>query len=429
MSHALVVLGASPETSAACVDARLAFRGFDGVEDAAESIPGNVVLVELPGPERVATIAAMGAAWVVSIVDDAAEAVRALAAGADEVIVRPVRVTDLVLRTEPRRDFRRVARGVAHELNNLLSVIGGCASFLGAELPEDDPLRRDVTHIQRAAQQAESLARRLLALGRREVRKATEVDLADLLRSMRPALRRALGAHILLRIDARAVPTVRIDRESFEQILLELATQMHQSMPGGATVSIRTSPRTIDADTAARHGIAASEYVSLSITAPRLPRIAFVSAEVGKAGGCVLVEETAMSILLAPSEEMPKLSAPATLLLVDDDPVVRNVVRRSLEQAGFTVLAAAGPAEAVELAERHDGEIDVLLTDVLMPGMNGMQLARCVEQFRASISVVYMTGHAAMVRSLGSATVLPKPIDPHELIATLQAVLATRVSR
>jgi CheY-like chemotaxis protein len=430
---ALLLLGASTETVASCVEAQLAFRTIAAVEDAPAA--GSVIVVEL-GSADIAAIVALDPAWVVAIIDDPGEGARALAAGADEVILRPVRANDLLLRTEPRRDLRRTARHVAHELNNLLSVIGGCARFLGGELEERDPLRREAAHIERASQQAEALARRLLALGRRKRRSVVEVDLAETLKAARATLRRSLGAQLLLRLDAREVPRVRLEPEPFEQLLLELATQVRDAVHGGGTVAVSTSLRTIDAGTAAREGIPAGTYVSLGMAAPALPRTGMLSAEIGRVGGFVLIEGNALAILLPPIEtadtadtKEAKSNGAATVLLVDDDPLVRNGVRRDLERAGFTVVAAAGPAEALELAERHEGELDVLLTDLLMPGMNGLQLARCIEQLRESIAVVYMTGQSAMAVSLGSSIVLHKPIEPQALIASIRRVSRREKSR
>lgn len=362
----------------------------------------------------------------------------------------------------------RLAGGLAHDLNNILSVITGCASFMANGLRGGDPLQGDVRRILDAAGRAEALARQLLAFSRRQVLRPSAVDLGDVVRSLERLLARVLGEHVLFRVRTGSdVPSVFVDVGQIEQVVLNLATHARDSMPSGGTLSVETTERLLDDELARREGLVPGRYAALIVrdTGPGIERdalahvfepfyrhdaggdagllLASVYGIVRQSGGAVLVSSsrgrgTEFTVLLPPApasvgESTRPMPGGATILVVEDDPTVREVIVRSLDSAGYRTLQAASPADALERLEQHEGAIDLLLTDVVMPGMSGVQLARAIEPIQPDMRVLFVTGFlddtALRLGLPANAALVPKPFTPLALVRRVAEVLEGREER
>jgi len=361
----------------------------------------------------------------------------------------------------------RLAGGLAHDFNNILSVVSGCASFIAAALRAEDPILEDVQRILEASSRAESLTRQLLAFSRRQVLRPVAVDLGNVVRGLQRMLVRLLGEHVLLRIDTPPdLPRVRVDIGQIEQVVLNLATNARDWMGAGGTITIATATRTVDAPLGAREGIEPGLYAALIVTdtgpgladddvarvfEPFFRRdapgdngllLASVYGIVQQSGGAVLAESepgrgTTFTVFLpadttvsAPPSESSSRDR-ATILIVEDDPSVRYVLKRVLDEVGYRTLTADGPEEALAIVERHGEAIDLLLTDVVMPRMSGPQLARCLEPLQPRMRVLYVTGYLddttlRLGLAVSGAAIVHKPFVPTTLVRRISEMLDSR---
>jgi PAS domain S-box-containing protein len=314
----------------------------------------------------------------------------------------------------------RLAGGIAHDFNNLLTGITGYASLLLERAGADTELARDLGEIKRAADRAAELTKQLLAFGRRQVLKPRPLDLNTVLAEVGGLLQRLLGDHVELELlPGAGLGTVRADPGQIEQVIVNLAVNASDAMPDGGRLSIETRNaddgcvELVVADT----GIGMDESTLSQIFEPFFSTrnegvglgLASVHGIVNQSGGAVTVVSTpgAGSVftvrlprILEVAQEpaaVPEAEARPgceTILLVEDEDVVRDLTRRVLERQGYTVLACADGIEAIALAERDDRLIDLLLTDVVMPGLRGYEVARQVAASRPGIKVLYMSGYA-----------------------------------
>jgi signal transduction histidine kinase/ActR/RegA family two-component response regulator len=362
----------------------------------------------------------------------------------------------------------RLAGGVAHDFNNLLTVILSHAHLAEAELREGDPLRELVAPIREAAQRASTLTRQLLAFARRQVIQPRVVDLGVVVRDMSGLLQRVLGETIAVRSElADGLWPVRIDVGQLEQVLVNLAVNARDAMPGGGRLTIGAVNEPVAADGAARHGVASGDWVRLSVAdtghgmdAETLRRafepffttkgergtglgLATCHGIVQQAGGRIRVESApgagATFHLLLPRHTGAATAEPArpvrtlplsraTVLVLEDEDSVRATAVRSLQRVGYRVLAAANGAEALRIADEA-GRIDLLFTDVVLPGMGGREVAERLVAQQPGLRVLFATGYvddetllAAAVE--GAATVLHKPYTPDALALRVSDVLA-----
>jgi PAS domain S-box-containing protein len=351
----------------------------------------------------------------------------------------------------------RLAGGVSHDFNNLLTAIRGYAS-LALERAEDPELVGDLEEIRRAADRAADLTRQLLAFGRRQVLQPHTIDLDDVVGGVETMLRRLLGehVHVQLRLDPDA-GSVLADPGQVEQVLVNLAVNGRDAMPDGGTLTISTSAverggrrfvalevadtgAGMDAETRAR---AFEPFFTTRQDGVGLG-LATVYGIVTQSGGEVEVASepgrgSTFTVLLPRTEveaPRPEPSAPETptdgsetVLLVEDEDVVRTLVHRVLEQHGYVVLACHDGRQAIELAENYDGDIHVLLTDVVMPGLRGHEVADAVAATRPGIRVVYMSGYAdetLLGRAAdGRSTFLEKPFSNAALARRVREALGT----
>ena len=330
------------------------------------------------------------------------------------------RLESELLSAQKLESLGRLAGGVAHDFNNLLTGIIGYASLLLERTNGDAELERDLGEIKRAADRAAELTKQLLAFGRRQVLKPRPLDLNSVLGEVGGLLQRLLGDHVeLALLPAPELGIVRADPGQIEQVIVNLAVNASDAMPHGGRLSIATrnagdgAVELVVADT----GIGMDEQTLARIFEPFFTTrdegvglgLASVYGIVHQSGGEVTVESTPgtgsvftvrLPRILEPAAELPPApeheTGPGseTILLVEDEDVVRDLTRRVLERQGYTVLACADGEEAIALAKRDDRRIHLLLTDVVMPGLRGYEVARLVAASRPEIKILYMSGYA-----------------------------------
>ena len=348
----------------------------------------------------------------------------------------------------------RLAGGVAHDFNNLLTGITGYATLLLEREQGDPELRRDLGEIVRAAERAAELTKQLLAFGRRQLLKPRALDLRAVVADLRPLLERLLGEDVVLEVrDAQELGTVRADPGQIEQVIVNLAVNARDAMPRGGRFTIETRDRDswvelVCSDT----GSGMDEATLAQIFEPFFTTreqgvglgLASVHGIVHQSSGEVRAESTpgvgsVFTVSLPRVREQPKTVTPAeqpqsrpgseTILLVEDEDVVRDLARRVLERQGYTVLACANGPAAVSLAESESRRIDLLLTDVVMPGMRGYEVARLVSASRPDIRVLFMSGYAeeALVgrAALADHPLIEKPFAVDALTRRVRETLET----
>jgi PAS domain S-box-containing protein len=366
----------------------------------------------------------------------------------------------------------RLAGGIAHDFNNLLTVIKGYSQLSLLDLSEDDSLWGNIQEIQKATQRAADLTRQLLAFSRRQILDLKVLDLNTILRDLNKMLRRIISEDIeLVILPAEDLGRVRIDPGQFEQMILNLAVNAKDAMSSGGKLTIETANTELDEDYARTHiSVKPGPYVRLSVSdtgvgissdlKEKVFEPFFTTKEKGKGTGLGLstvygiVKQcegniwiysepghgTTIKIYLPRVEE--ELDSPfkreetdflprgkETVLLVEDDPLVRNLAHRLLMEQGYTVLEAANGEEALRLAGENDGEkIHLLLTDVVMPQMGGKELAEKLKLSRPDIEILYTSGYTdnAIVHHgvLESGThFLQKPFSPKTLSCKVREVL------
>ena len=328
----------------------------------------------------------------------------------------------------------RLAGGVAHDFNNLLTGITGYATLLLERANGDGELRRDLGEIVRAADRAAELTKQLLAFGRRQVLKPRPLDLGVVVTEVRPLLERLLGEDVVLEVrEADALGTVRADPGQLEQVLVNLAVNARDAMPNGGRFTIETRNRDGCVDLVCSDtGSGMDEATLAQIFEPFFTTreqgvglgLASVHGIVHQSSGEVTVESTpgvgsVFTVSLprvrekagtsAPPEEPESRPGSETILLVEDEDVVRDLTRRVLERQGYTVLACADGPAAIAVAEAEERRIDLLLTDVVMPGMRGYEVARLVSASRPEIRVLFMSGYAEEAL-VGRATLADHPL-------------------
>jgi PAS domain S-box-containing protein len=347
----------------------------------------------------------------------------------------------------------QLAGGVAHDFNNLLSVILTCVGFAQRELPEEHPVREDVEEIGRAADRAAALTRQLLMFSRREVVTPQIVDVAGLVRDLERLLNRTLSERVALRISCgpNVVP-VLIDPAQLEQVLVNLAVNARDAMPQGGTLSIAVTG--VDGGvriTVADDGVGMPPEVRERAFEPFFTTkeagegtglgLATVHGVVTDAGGTVDIASevgygTVVTIFLpaaagdvVPAEEpeapRDRATRSATVLVVEDQDPVRRQACRILEAHGYTVRDAASADDALARWE----PVDALVTDVVMPGMSGQQLAAQARERAPGLRVVFMSGHTddVVVRDAarhGDIAFVQKPFTRDSLLHAVEEALA-----
>ena len=390
--------------------------------------------------------------------------------------VRTVGVAmDVTARKELEDQFRQMqkmealgqlAGGVAHDFNNLLTVIEGYSQMLYDEWPGQEQGRLDLAEVLRASERAKILTNQLLAFSRKQVVRPTRVDLNATIRDLSRMLARVIGENIELDLQLDVVPPVIADVGQIEQVVMNLAVNARDAMPFGGRLTIRTAGATMDASAARARGLDPGEYAALVVsdtgsgmTADVRHRIFepfFTTKEVGKGTGLGLstvygiVKQSSGHIEVsselgqgttfrvhlprgvgdlaeAAPERPSQTHGVETVLLVEDEPMVLDLASRVLGSRGYRVLVASNATEALQVAREHAGKIDLLLTDVVMPGLPGPELAARLETVTPGLRVLYMSGYADdSVARLGAEqgiSFLAKPFSGEVLAARVREVL------
>jgi PAS domain S-box-containing protein len=366
-----------------------------------------------------------------------------------------------------------LAGGIAHDFNNLLTAILGYCDLALEGIPGDSTASEDVAEVRRAAQRAAELTHQLLAFSRRQVLKPRVFSLGAAVEQTEKILRRLISENIALEISGcPRQPLVCADPTQVEQVILNLAVNSRDAMPRGGRLHLATGSVTFDTPHAtAGRTLPAGTYAMLAVSdtgtgiAPQVrehlfepffttkPRgqgtglgLATVYGIMQQSGGGIEVASVTGNgttfILYFPLAAEDASIEPATatrrdmnprgegtILLAEDDEAVRAIARETLERAGYRVLAAADGSTALAMASAHEGTIDLLLTDVIMPGMNGRELAATLTRRRPGIRVLFASGYTDNVLEGQDAlapgvTLLDKPFTPADLAAKVRDVLA-----
>ncbi|MFQ5958593.1 MAG: response regulator [Alphaproteobacteria bacterium] len=374
----------------------------------------------------------------------------------------------------------QLAGGIAHDFNNLLTAMMGFCDLLLMRHQAGDPSFADIMQIRQNVNRAAGLVRQLLAFSRRQTLQPKVLVLTDVLAELSNLLRRLIGENIELdMVHARNLGLVKADQGQIEQVIINLAVNARDAMAGGGTLTIRTSNTTEAEARRFEHGklVPPGEYVRIEVgdTGSGIARehvnkiyepffstkqvgegtglgLSTVYGIVKQTGGFIFVDSTpgqgtAFSIFLprhhraeaepaaseAPARREPAkdLTGKGTILLVEDEESVRMFGARALRGKGYTVLEADSGEAALDLIGAHDGDIDLLITDVVMPEMDGTELVEQVRESRPDLKVIFISGYAeeAFGEKLGRARdveFLPKPFSLAQLAGKVKDVIAPR---
>ncbi|MGA2788156.1 MAG: PAS domain S-box protein, partial [Verrucomicrobiota bacterium] len=367
----------------------------------------------------------------------------------------------------------RLAGGVAHDFNNILAVICGHTELALAQLSPDAPLRSNLECIQESAERAANLTRQLLAFARRQVIEPRRINLNELIVNLNKMLRRLIGEDIkLVTQTAPDLGQIKADPGQIEQVLLNLVVNARDAMPDGGTLTIRTANVTLDEDYARRHLITPGNYVMVSVSdtgvgmtdevKQHIFEPFFTTKEQGKGTGLGLatcfgiiqqsnghihsesqVDEGAKFTVYLPrvqgmeeptsSREVP-VSLPQgteTILLAEDEPSLRQLMARVLRTQGYTVLEASDGHQALALAQANGAKIQLLLTDVIMPGLSGKTLAEWLGQVNPAVRVLFISGYinnnaVRDAMSKPGTFFLQKPFNPLDLTKKVREAIESK---
>jgi PAS domain S-box-containing protein len=379
------------------------------------------------------------------------------------------RLEDQFLQAQKMESVGRLAGGIAHDFNNMLSAILGYSELALTHLTDNDPVRNYIDTIMEAGRKAESLTRQLLAFSRKQVLEMKVVSINSIVENMAKILHRVIGEDITLELNLRhSVRNVKADTSQLEQILMNLVVNARDAMVCGGILTIETENVEFDDEYVRNHeGAKKGLYVLLAVTDTGKgmnrdvqERIfePFFSTKGGKGTGLGLstvygiIQQhkgyiyvysepdmgTTFKIYLPVTGEAEKevhleddkenLRGTETIMVVDDEPSIRKLVKDTLQPFGYRILEASCGEEALQVSETTEGAIDLLLTDVIMPEMNGHELSNIIASKRPSIKVIYTSGytddtimHHGLIRS--GVTFLQKPVTPKKLASKLRKVL------
>ncbi len=368
----------------------------------------------------------------------------------------------------------RLAGGVAHDFNNLLSVILGFSALAATKLCPGHGAMTDLDEVRRAGERAAALTRQLLAFGRKQILKIRVMDLSEAVSDMEPMLRRLVDENIQVIVrQPSATAAIKADPNQIQQIILNLVVNARDAMPDGGVLTIEVrAGEYLPADaTRPELDLPSGSYAAIAVadtghgmdseTRRRVFEpffttkgpgegtglgLSMVFGIVRQSGGGVSVEsepgQGATFTVYLPATNEPVEEAPPSraglraarggvILVAEDDVQLRSMVTATLVRAGYEVLSAADPSHALQMASTYEGKIDVLLTDVLMPKMNGKQLADELLRQHPEVAVLYMSGYTEdSIAHRGvldeGVDFLAKPVTPGSVLVAIQALLAER---
>ncbi|HYE04828.1 MAG TPA: PAS domain S-box protein, partial [Planctomycetota bacterium] len=380
------------------------------------------------------------------------------------------RLEDELRQAQKMDAIGRLAGGVAHDFNNLLTVITGYGEIINQGLDLHHPLRGHAEQMLKAAWRAAQLTRQLLAFGRRQVLQPRVVDLNAIVVDMGNLLRRVIGENIELITEfCPDLGRVRADPGQIEQVLMNFALNARDAMPDGGRLTIATANRALDHDTP---GLRAGRWVLLRVVdtghgmdatvKARLFEPFFTTKPPGKgtglglataygivtqSGGAILVDSepshgTTFTVALPRSDAGESTATPAngalvaesghgTVLLIEDEPQLRDLVKLTLEGAGYELIEAADGEQGLRVLERIGGVIDLVITDVIMPRIGGPEVVARMAGFGLDVPVLYMSGYAEgrlvdQALAEGRARFLEKPFTGEALLRAVHAALTGR---
>jgi two-component system cell cycle sensor histidine kinase/response regulator CckA len=362
----------------------------------------------------------------------------------------------------------RLAGGVAHDFNNLLMVISGYAQLMQDPPTDSRKVSQYVTQIREASSRAAGITRQLLAFSRKQVLEPTILDLNYVVKDLGKMLPRLLGEDVetVMELDPQ-VGTVRADRGQIEHVIMNLGVNARDAMPQGGRLTIATSNVALDASYYQGVVVPPGQYVLLAVsdtgtgmdaeTQVHIFEPFFTTKEAGKGTGLGLatvygIVKQSNGFIWVYSEPdkgsifkiyLPRVDAAAgsdeslqlvqvpsagteTILLVEDETALRNVCRVYLESKGYTVLEAGNAKEAMKICQSHDRPIHVLITDIVMPGLGGLELAKSALEMRPALSVVFVSGytdHQSDRKAIGFGKFLQKPFSFDALARTVRSLL------
>jgi two-component system, cell cycle sensor histidine kinase and response regulator CckA len=367
----------------------------------------------------------------------------------------------------------RLSGGIAHDFNNLLGVIIGYSESIEYRMAPNDPLRKSAEEIRKAGERAASLTHQLLAFSREQALQPQVLDLNALVTDMGKMLRRVIGLHIELTTKlSTELGQVKAEQSQIEQVIVNLVVNARDAMPEGGKLLIETSHLDVTENLASSFAfLKPGPYVLLTVTDTGIGMdantrrhifepffttkgpgkgtglgLATVYGVVKQSGGGVIVESepgkgSTFKIFLPQTQEPATSAAPdkisvkgsmgtGTILLVDDEEALLNLTAERLTECGYTVLPARDGIHALEIARSFNGSIHLLLTDIMMPRMGGLALARSMAELRPGIRLAFMTGHAEREGSYrealrSGAESIQKPFNLERLIRLVEQMLDT----
>jgi PAS domain S-box-containing protein len=365
----------------------------------------------------------------------------------------------------------RLSGGIAHDFNNLLGVIIGYSESIECQLAPNDPLRKSAEEIRKAGERAASLTHQLLAFSRQQVLQTQILDLNALVTEMGKMLKPLIGMHIELTTKlGTELGQVKAEQSQIEQVIVNLVVNARDAMPEGGKLLIETSNLDVNENLASSFPfLQPGPYVLITVTDTGIGMdadtrrhifepffttkgpgkgtglgLATVYGVVKQSGGGVIVDSepgngSTFKIFLPQTQESAAAPAPeeiaakgstgtGTILLVEDEEALLNLTAERLTECGYTVLPARDGVQALEVARAFNGSIHLLLTDIMMPRMGGLALARSMSELRPGIRVVFMTGHAEREASYrealrSGAESIQKPFSHERLIRLVRQAL------
>ncbi len=385
-----------------------------------------------------------------------------------------------LLQAQKMESIGRLAGGVAHDFNNLLTVINGSTELALGHLTAGTPAYDHLVEIRRAAERAAALTRQLLAFSRRQILRRHLIDLPQLIGDLSKMLQRLIGEDVTLITELPNTPhRVLADAGQLEQVVMNLVVNARDAMPKGGTLTLTTADVELDQQATAQHedmvpghyvrfsvrdtGVGMDERVKARLFEPFFTTkpagqgtglgLSTVYGIIRQSGGDVQVESApgagtvfhlylpyaasdaeeasvAPAAVMAMSAKATEGKLRGTVLVVDDEPILRNIAMKILTRAGYTTMGAGNAEEAMELFAEHGENVDLLLTDVVMPGLSGPELAAALTARRPQLKVIFASGYTddtVLRHGVDGATMefLAKPYTFQELVARVEATLAS----
>ena len=383
------------------------------------------------------------------------------------------KTTAQLMHAQKMETVGQLAGGIAHDFNNLLTAILNCSEFAASELPPDSPVQKDIRQIKSAATRAATLVGQLLAFSRRQVSQPRLLELKVVLEHLLPMLRRLVPEDVTLVTNfTKASTQINADPVQIEQVLVNLIVNARDAMPNGGTLTIEiTHSDLAEGDTGYEMGMSPGEYVLLTIsdtgmgmdsdTQSRIFEPFFTTKEQGKGTGLGLasvygiIKQSAGSVSVSSALNegarfniyLPRkhgqvediqatplslaTGGPETILVVDDDSVIRTIAERVLTHAGYQVLEASNGVHALEVCQQYGGFIHLTLSDIVMPEMRGPELGRRLAVLYPEMKLLFMSGYAQEFNAGSDELSVPflgKPFTPQSLTRKVRETLDAPVS-